>query len=61
MPMSEKSIVLGQGRGQREPQLHHEEGELGPSLDLLPFPPPVAHQAGPPGEGGKDRYPGAIL
>lgn len=29
MPMSEKSIVLGQGRGQREPQLHHEEGELG--------------------------------
>lgn len=39
MPMSEKSIVLGQGRGQREPQLHHEEGggEGGPSLDLLAF------------------------
>lgn len=30
-------------------------GSWGPSLDLLPFPPHVAHQAGPPGEGGKDR------
>lgn len=29
MPMSEKSIVLGQGRGQREPQLHHGEGAGG--------------------------------
>lgn len=60
MPMSEKSIVLGQGRGQREPQLHHGEGGWGPPLDLLTFPPPVAHQDGPPGEGRKDWvFPGA--
>lgn len=53
--MSEKSIVLGQGRGQREPQLQCREGGGGPALDLLALPPPpVALQAGPPG-GGWER------
>lgn len=39
MPMSEKSVVLGQGRGQREPQLQRGEGGRGPALDLLALPP----------------------
>lgn len=42
MPMSEKSIVPGQGRGRREPQLQCGEGSWGPAIDLLallPVPP----------------------
>lgn len=39
MPMSEKSVVLGQGRGQREPQLQRREGGREPALDLLALPP----------------------
>lgn len=35
MPMSEKSIVPGQGRGQREPQLQCGEGSWGTGGDLL--------------------------
>ena len=35
MPMSEKSIVPGQGRGQREPQLQCGEGGRGTAKDLL--------------------------
>lgn len=41
MPMSEKSIVLGQGRGRREPQLRRGEGGRRPALDL--HTPPLPH------------------